>query len=290
MTSIPGGKTEYSGGGTSIAQQVAVDVSGEPFPAFMQQTLLAPLRMSSSTFEQPLPEALWPRAASGYYANGKPVHRGWHVYPTMAAAGLWTTASDLATFVIAIQNGLRGRGRPPIDATVAREMTTKASQGFGLGPEVQPRYFSHNGANEGFQGIFLGLYEGGKGVVVMTNSENGLLIADELVHSVAKAYHWPVLQPQPKTVVPIGVDALRRLAGNYAASFDGEGVVLELTLSSNRKELVLRSPLNNFPALLYPESRMRFFTLTGETFVFSADEKGRGTQVKLGDIAFKRVR
>jgi CubicO group peptidase (beta-lactamase class C family) len=146
----PGSATEYSGGGTSIAQQVAVDVSAQPFPAFMRQTLLEPLGMSSSTFDQPLPESLWSRAADGYYSDGKPVHRGWHLYPTMAAAGLWTTASDLARFVIAIQNALHGNGKPPIDAAVAREMTTKASLGFGLGPEVQPGYFSHNGANEGF--------------------------------------------------------------------------------------------------------------------------------------------
>ena len=154
VTGVPGSKTEYSGGGTSIAQQVAVDVSGEPFAPFTQQTLLGPLGMRNSTFDQPLPEVLWTRAADGYYGNGKPVHRGWHVYPTMAAAGLWTTPADLATFVIAVQNALRGRGEPPIDATVAREMATRASQGFGLGLGVAAGYFAHNGANEGFQGNF----------------------------------------------------------------------------------------------------------------------------------------
>ena len=203
VTAVPGSTTEYSGGGTSIAEQLAVDVSGRPFPAFMQQTLFGPLRMNDSTFDQPLPEALWSRAANGYYADGKPVHRGWHVYPTMAAAGLWTTASDLATFVIAIQKALRGQGKSPIDTTVAREMTTKASDGFGLGPELRPAYFTHNGANEGFQGVFLGLYEGGKGVAIMANSDNGILLANQIVHSVAKGYGWPILQPQPKTSIAL---------------------------------------------------------------------------------------
>ncbi|MBV8282772.1 MAG: beta-lactamase family protein, partial [Candidatus Eremiobacteraeota bacterium] len=126
VVAVPGSATAYSGGGTSIAEQLAVDATSEQFPEFMRQTLLGPLGMTDSTFAQPLPQALWPRAGDGYYADDRPVHRGWHVYPTMAAAGLWTTPSDLATFVIAIQNALRGRGEPPIDTTVAREMTTRA--------------------------------------------------------------------------------------------------------------------------------------------------------------------
>lgn len=95
VINVPGGLPNYSGGGTTIGEQQAVDISGEPFPLFMQQTILGTLEMNDSTFRQPLPESLWSRAANGYSADGKPVHRGWHVYPTMAAAGLWTTATDL---------------------------------------------------------------------------------------------------------------------------------------------------------------------------------------------------
>jgi CubicO group peptidase (beta-lactamase class C family) len=290
VVNAPGRTTSYSGGGTSIAQQLTVDVTGKPFPIFMKQTLLAPLDMTTSTFDQPLPQALWPRAADGYYSDGRPVHRGWHVYPTMAAAGLWTTPRDLATFVIAIQNALRDRGKPPIDSAVAREMTTPASQGFGLGPEVQPAYFSHNGANEGFQGIFIGLRRGGKGVVVMTNSDNGLLLADEIVHSVAKAYDWPILQPQAKSVIPIAVSALREFVGDYEATLGGDDVVLIITLEerAGRNALVLRSALNAFPLPLYPEAPMRFFTLTGAAFTFvrKCDEVNA---VQFAGTTFRRV-
>lgn len=290
VTAIPGSATEYSGGGTSIAQQVAVDVSGRPFPVFMQQQLLAPLGMNDSTFEQPLPEALWPRAADGHYANGKPVHRGWHVYPTMAAAGLWTTATDLATFVIAIQNALRGKGEPPIDATVAREMTTKASDGFGLGPEVQPLYFSHNGANEGFQGIFIGLKQGGKGVVVMTNSDNGLLLADEIVHAVAKVYDWPVLQPQPKTALALSPRAMREFAGSYSATLGGERVTLKVSSGSanGAPALFVRSSLDSFAWRLYAEAPLRLFTLTGTEFEFERGLGARVTSLRWGGQTFER--
>ena len=292
VTAVPGSATDYSGGGTSIAQQLAVDISGEPFAAFMQQTLLAPLGMTNSTFEQPLPEALWPRAADGYYSDGSPVHRGWHVYPTMAAAGLWTTPTDLATFIIAIQNALRGQGKPPIDATVAREMTTKASQAFGLGPELQPGYFTHSGANEGFQGVFLGLNEGGKGGVVMTNSDNGLQLADEIVHSVAKAYGWPVLQPQPKAAVPLTAAAMQAVAGKYAAKFDRASVTLEVTIgrSGGAPALFLRSPLDGgFQQRLYAEAPLQFFTLSGGSLEFSRGDGGRVTSVQAAGTKFERV-
>ncbi len=291
VTVVPGAATQYSGGGTSIAQQLAVDVSGEPFPEFMRTMLLAPLGMTNSTFDQPLPRALWPRAANGYYVSGKPVHRGWHVYPTMAAAGLWTTPSDLAAFVIAVQNALRGRAKPPIDATVAREMTTRASDGFGLGPEVLPGYFEHNGANEGFQGIFIGLDQGGKGVAVMTNSDAGLRLADEVVHSVAKAYRWPILQPQPKNAIPLTAAAMRDVAGTYAATLGGEPIALAVTIGKRggAQELFVRSSFDSSPSRLYAEASLHFFTLTGASLVFSRDEHGRVTSVLLGDTKLERL-
>lgn len=290
IASAPGSLTRYSGGGTTIAQQVAVDVSGEPFPRFMEETLLAPLGMGNSTFEQPLPQTMWSRAADGYYGDGRPVHRGWHVYPTMAAAGLWTTPSDLATFVIAIQNALRGRGHAPIDSTVAREMTTTASGSFGLGPEVQPGYFAHSGANEGFQGVFYGLSSRGRGVVVMTNSDNGLLLADEVVHSVAKAYGWPVLQAQPRKAMALSPSAMRAVVGRYATKFDEQTVTLTIAQSRDGELLLQNSLAGSLRQRLYAEAPLRFFTLDGGDLEFRRDATGRVTSLVASGATYARVR
>lgn len=292
VTEIPGAKTEYSGGGTTIAQQVAVDISGQSFPAFMQQTLIKPLGVAESTFDQPLPKPFWPIAASGYDMIGREVHGGWRVYPTMAAAGLWTTPSDLATFVIAIQNALRGRGKPPIDATVARDLTTEASQGFGLGPEVQPLYFGHNGANAGFQGEFYGLKRGGKGVVVMTNSDNGLPLADEIVHSVAKAYDWPVLQPQPRTAIAFAPHAMREFVGTYLTTLGGDRVAFDVAqgvaAGTGSPALYLRSSIDDFPWRLYASAPLRLFTLSGAKFEFFRGPDGRITSLRWAGATFER--
>jgi CubicO group peptidase (beta-lactamase class C family) len=282
VTGIPGTKTVYSGGGTTIAQQVAADVSGEPFPALMQVTLLDQLGMNDSTFEQPLPKALWSRAANGYYSDEKPVHRGWHVYPTMAAAGLWTTPADLATFVIAIQNALRGQGRPPVDATVAREMTTKSSETFGLGPALAPGYFMHNGANEGFQGTFIGLTTGGRGIVVMTNSGNGVALAEEIVHAVAETYRWPVLRPKPKRAVELSDAQMNALTGTYGAAVGGDNFSLQVTLErrGSTPELYTTNSFTKIASRLYAATSLRLFTLGGESLAFTIGSHGRASSVE----------
>ena len=55
---VPGTKFRYSGGGITIEQLLIIDVTGKPFPQFMQQAVLGPIGMSNSTFDQPLPPVL----------------------------------------------------------------------------------------------------------------------------------------------------------------------------------------------------------------------------------------
>ena len=105
----PGTQYRYSGGGYTIAQLAMTDVTGQSFPALMQRLVLGPLAMKQSTYDQPLPRLARPEAAAGI-ADGKAVAGKRHVYPEMAAAGLWTTPSDLARFAIGLQKMLAGKG------------------------------------------------------------------------------------------------------------------------------------------------------------------------------------
>ena len=121
----------YSGGGYTILQLLLSDQSGVPFPELMHESVLIPLGMYHSTYEQPLPVTLWKMAASGYDRSGKKVEGDWHVYPEMAAAGLWTTPRELAKYVIAIQNANLGRAHllsPPL----LHAMLTPGMNGHGL--------------------------------------------------------------------------------------------------------------------------------------------------------------
>ncbi len=192
---VPGSITRYSGGGYTVMQQMMIDLTGKPFPELMQESVLMPLKMTASTYEQSLPKDRVSLAATGYYAKGKVVRGRWHVYPEMAAAGLWTTASDLARFAISIQEGLAGKSNPVISQAMTREMLTvqQGSSGLGLGLDGSGRSlrFHHGGRNEGFDALWVACAESGQGVVVMINANDDSGALKRIVEAVSKAHHWP---------------------------------------------------------------------------------------------------
>jgi len=192
---VPGSTSRYSGGGYTVMQQMMIDVTGKPFPEFMQETVLTPLRMAASTYEQPLPKNKVAAAATGYYANGKQVEGKWHIYPEMAAAGLWTTASDLARFAIGIQQALAGKSNPVISQSMTRQILTvqKGGSGLGLGLEGSGKTlrFSHGGRDEGFDAFMMAYAESGQGVVIMINANDNSGAVNRMVDAVRREHHWP---------------------------------------------------------------------------------------------------
>ena len=241
----PGARVAYSGGGTMVSQQVVMDVTREPYAAFMQRTVLAPLGMTHSSFEQPPPAALAQRLATGHSAAGAPIPGRYPVMPEQAAAGLWTTAADVARFVVAVQCALAHPAEPPpgpIDAPVARWLTTPVRPGApALGLFVRDtvgiRYFAHAAGNAGMSGILIGNLRG-DGVVVLQNGESAELL-DEVVRTVARVYGWPGLadapRPAPRTLAlaPARLDAY---VGTYR---EGDMV---LTIERPGATLTLQGP------------------------------------------------
>jgi CubicO group peptidase (beta-lactamase class C family) len=92
----PGTLLRYSGGGYTVMQLLLTETAGEPFARVLKRTVLDPIGMHSSTYDQPLPSSWRERAAFGYRGDGSAVPGDYHTYPERAAAGLWTTAQDLA--------------------------------------------------------------------------------------------------------------------------------------------------------------------------------------------------
>jgi CubicO group peptidase (beta-lactamase class C family) len=190
---VPGTKEVYSGGGVTIEQQLMMDVTGKTFPALMRELVLDKLGMADSSYEQPQPPARAAMTASGTYADGRVVHGRWHIYPEMAAAGLWTTATDLSKFAIEIALSKHGKANRVLSEKMTNEMLTPVLEEAGLGlfmDKNNPGQFGHNGADEGFQAILTMNAESGKGVAIMANSDNGIAVGDILLRSVAKEYGW----------------------------------------------------------------------------------------------------
>ncbi len=193
---VPGTMYRYSGGGYMVVQQLLEDVAGRPFPDIMQETVLAPWGMTASTFESPLPEDLWAIAASGHREDESAIPGRWHTYPEMGSgASMWATPSDLARFAIGVMEAYSGRSEIVLSQEMASEMLTVQIGQCGLGPVVLDDggdlfYFIAGGANEGYRNFLLAYPKRGQGVVIMTNSDNGEALWQEIKRSASREYGW----------------------------------------------------------------------------------------------------
>jgi CubicO group peptidase (beta-lactamase class C family)/predicted transcriptional regulator YdeE len=190
---VPGTKSRYSGGGVTIEQLMMMDVTGKKFPDLMRALVLDKIGMTDSSYEQPLPPARAAMTAGGAYGDGKPVHGKWHIYPEMAAAGLWTTPTDLAKFAIEVALSKQGKANHILSQKMTQEMLTPVKDDVGLGLFMEkdnPGQFGHNGADEGFQALLTMNAETGNGVALMADSDNGISVMSYVLRRVAKEYAW----------------------------------------------------------------------------------------------------
>ncbi|HEX7296063.1 MAG TPA: serine hydrolase [Pyrinomonadaceae bacterium] len=219
----PGTRFRYSGGGTTITQLALMDVEKKPYPEIARETVLTPLGMRNSTYDQPLPPEWRKKAATGYRANGSEVEGKIHIYPEMAAAGLWTTPTDLAKFAIEVQLSLAGRSNKVLSKQSVETMTTSFMEDVGLGFFIEKHgnalYFGHGGADEGFRAELLVSRDKGYGVAVMVNSDNGQILR-EVIRSVAREYGWDEFLPAPYEIISVDFAKLTQFGGRYQVNPD----------------------------------------------------------------------
>ena len=277
---VPGTIWRYSGGAYVILQTLMGDVTGKAFPEIVNELVLRPAGMTHSTYEQPLPKNLWPSAAMPYGDDGEPVKGGWHIYPEMAPAGLWTTPSDVAHMAIEVQNEYVGKSSKILSQQMVREMLTHQKDDWGLGfalesPGHKAR-FAHGGQNAGYRCDLEAYAEMGPGLAVMTNSDGGEFLIQELLRGVAKEYSWPDFQPIERAVAKIDPAILGAYAGTYEDPIAGK-----ITVSVRNGALYVEAPpLGPEAEELYPESSTDFFILSNDvTSSFQKDEKGNVSKV-----------
>jgi CubicO group peptidase (beta-lactamase class C family) len=252
----PGTQMRYSGGGYEVMQQLVQDVTAKPYAEVVQELVLQPLGMTHSTYEQPLPERLRPAAATAYNSEGQAISGKWHTYPEQAAAGLWTTPSDLVKIIMELQKP----GRVLSEKTVG-QMLTPVLDHYALGLQLSDtegrKAFLHSGANEGFRCMLFGYREGGQGAVVMTNGDNGSQLADEILASVAGTYGWPDFKTIEKTVASVRPEKIASYAGVYEAP---ENFIV--TVLADRGKLSVQ-PAGLPKSELLPQSEDTFFDPDG---------------------------
>ena len=221
----PGLKYEYSGGGITISQLIVEDVTGQPYDKYMWVNVLKPLGMTYSSYTQPPPNSRESLLATGYYNDGKPVKGKYHIYPEQAAAGLWTNPTDLAKYVIETQLALAGKSQKVLSKKMTELRLTpyidsSAALGVFILNKNGVKYFTHGGVDEGFVSQYVGSFDGGNGVVVMTNTYNTALF-NEIINSVATVYHWKnYYTPVIKSEIVLPGSLLQGYMGKYKIGKD----------------------------------------------------------------------
>jgi CubicO group peptidase (beta-lactamase class C family) len=226
---------EYSGGGVTLQQVALSDALNRPFAEILWADVLGPLGMRRSSFTQPMPLPREENAAAAHNGAGERSGEArWHVYPEQAAAGLWTTASDLARFMIEVQLSVRGESNVVLDRAHAREMITPVgvgdyAVGFGLRREGAGWYFGHGGSNWGFRGDVVAHVSNGYGLTQMTNGDRGGQLMQEIRSRVQRVYGWDTsAEPVPRgyrafpdrPTVEVSEGELARYAGEYERTGD----------------------------------------------------------------------
>ncbi|WP_326760221.1 amino acid adenylation domain-containing protein [Streptomyces phaeochromogenes] len=175
---VPGGGFRKANVHYSVLQQLMTDLTGRPFDELMRDLVFEPLGMRATSFDQGFPERSGRPAALGHDEEGRPVDGGWLVRPDQAAAGLWTTAADLAKVALEIRRSALGRPLSLLSRETARLMLAPSSDSFyGLGTVVDTTndevQFGHAGSPVGYQAVSLCGLHNGDGFVALTNGAAG---------------------------------------------------------------------------------------------------------------------
>jgi CubicO group peptidase (beta-lactamase class C family) len=175
----------YSGGGYVVAQLAIEEHFGSTSDKLAEEFLFAPLNMTNSTFEHPLPESLRNRVAYGCTVDYLPVPSGYHFYPELSAAGLWSTPSDLLKLAIELRTSFLLGGY--LSQKTARIMMSTVSPGRCVGIFLNPQSaeFFHSGVNAGFESWFSFDLERDFTITIMTNGNSGLTLCNA-IHDTVK--------------------------------------------------------------------------------------------------------
>lgn len=195
--SFPGAQFSYSGGGFTVLQLVLEALTNTPFPQIMQDVVLGPLGMTRSHYG---PLALSEKNFAKAHDTAHVVSKaGYHEFTELAAAGLWTTPTDLLKAISAIQTSLSTTSGFLTQAT-ARKMLSQVTEtpsmgSIGMGWFTTSSLFAHAGSNDpGYNTYVCSTHSTTSqenddskskhhGIAIMTNSDYGHDVAIQQICS-----------------------------------------------------------------------------------------------------------
>jgi len=276
VDTIPGSIWRYSGGGYTVMEKVVEDVSGLTLDEYMSKNIFPSIGMKNSTYQQPITKEWQKNISAAYDRNGQLIKGLWNNYPEQAAAGLWTTPTDLAKYCIEIQDIAKGKKNGILSKTTINQMLTKHKNDWGLGPSLQNQkdslIFGHGGKNAGFTNDMKAYVYQGNAIIVMTNADNGGKLISEIKNAISKHYNWSISQPRTIKTITLPDDVLKQYMGKY--ELKEQGLILEVKFKENQIYLT-NTPIGNLN--LFPMTNTKFIDIESGTIIdFLVDKKVNG--------------
>ncbi len=296
VDTIPGSIWRYSGGGYTVMEKMVEDISGLPLEEYMTINILGPMAMKNSTYEQPLGDSYHENASAAYDVEGNIIVGLWHNYPEQAAAGLWTTPTDLAKYCLEIQNIVAGKSDGVLKQETVEMMLTKSKNDWGLGPSLawagDSLRFQHGGKNAGFTNNMIAFAKRGDAIIVMTNADNGGKLNGEIIRAVSSYYGWGISSSRVVETIYLPVEKLNSFAGKYKLDFQVPDIgdyFIEVTVKDNK--LVVYDPNNSETNILAALEDLKFIDLvTGDKVEFQiSEETGKKGVLFNGRFQFNSV-
>ena len=163
---------EYSGGGITLAQLAFERITGMTLKEAFQKEVAEPLGLKRTGYFQPLDGELLSNAAfGGRLAYKEDAAHGYHYYPEHAAAGLWSTPTELTKIGLALSRSYRRGGF--LKKKTAHRMLTPVMDNYGLCIyNLRGDVGEHSGWNEGFLTEWMFSLDKDLCVASMTNRSN----------------------------------------------------------------------------------------------------------------------
>ena len=190
----PGTKFGYSGEGFLYLQNVVEKITGQPLEAYLQENILKPWGMnSSSLIWQPEYANI---ASYGHNRQGKPKPMS-QPKAAVSAGSLRTTAAEYAQFAIAMMKPGTINSHNLTEANLKQMLTPQIklsySLDWGLGWGLEKtnigNLFWHWGDLVTFKSFVVANKDLQTGIVILTNSQNGLKICEKIVSQAIGGKH-----------------------------------------------------------------------------------------------------
>ena len=230
----PGTDWQYSGGGYVMAQVAIEDITGKPLAQLAQEMLFSPLDMQHTTMYQHGEKGFLTNVAKVHDAQQQVIGTGIPICPQIAPSGMWSTALDMAKFMIEYQKALAGKPTNVISPWVATASTeilsidNIGSWGFGgwsagwmrFEGDGNQEWFSHGGSNTGTGGHVMGTMTGGKAIIIFGNGHSPIRIPviNTIKTNIIQSLGWQ--QTLMPTSEKAPVELVNSLSGRYLSSFE----------------------------------------------------------------------